>query len=117
RDFSYTWRHVIRRQMNTTTFMKLAYAIIWISKMEFTLLERIGFEHISVGGPYVRVVDLPCWETPDATLVQAGSGSSWFVLSQDIRGPFEKVRNHRKSQSLLTRPTTDDAVYVILTLR
>ena len=29
-DFAYTWRHVLRRQMNRTTFMKLAYATLWI---------------------------------------------------------------------------------------
>lgn len=117
RDFSYTWRHIIRRQMNTTTFMKLAYAIIWISTMEFTLLERIGFEHISDGGPYVRLLDLPCWETPEATLVPAGSGSSWFVLSQDIWRGLEMVRNHTKSQSPLACSTTDEVIYTILTLR
>ncbi|KAJ4226368.1 hypothetical protein NW759_004955 [Fusarium solani] len=26
RDFAHTWRHVLRRQMNTTAFVKLAYA-------------------------------------------------------------------------------------------
>jgi hypothetical protein len=44
RDFAYTWRHVIRREMNMTTFRKLAYAAIWISRIQFTLLESIGFE-------------------------------------------------------------------------
>jgi hypothetical protein len=51
RNFAYTWRHVIRREMNMTTFRKLAYAIIWISRCEFTLLERMGFEYGSEGGP------------------------------------------------------------------
>ncbi|KAH7274964.1 hypothetical protein B0J15DRAFT_540024 [Fusarium solani] len=28
RDFAHTWRHVLRRQMNTTAFVKLAYATL-----------------------------------------------------------------------------------------
>lgn len=67
-DFAHTWRHIFRRQMNTTTFLKLAYAITSISNLDFTISERTGFEHISGGGPYVQVVDLPSWETPELTL-------------------------------------------------
>ncbi|RSL74408.1 hypothetical protein CEP53_000241 [Fusarium sp. AF-6] len=87
RGFAFTWRHVLRRQMNTTTFMKLAYATVWISTMDFTILERTGFEYITEGGPYVKVVDLQSWETPKATVVKAGS--TWFVLAQDIQDGLE----------------------------
>ncbi|KAG9251420.1 uncharacterized protein F5Z01DRAFT_279938 [Emericellopsis atlantica] len=115
RDFGHTWRHVLCREINTTTFMKLAYAIIWISKMEFTLLERVGFEHISQGGPYVKVIDLPSWDTPDANLVPAGS--SWFVLTQDIYKGLELVRGHAARQALHGRSTTESIKYAVLTLR
>lgn len=115
RDFAYTWRHVLRRQMNTTTFMKLAYATIWISKMEFAILERIGFEHISSGGPYVQLVDLTSWETPEATLVQAGS--SWFALSQDTKEGLKMVRRYMNSNLLLGDSTAKVVTYAILTLR
>lgn len=74
------------------TFTKLAYATIWISTMEFTLFQRLGFEHISSGGAYVSLVKLLNWETPEATLVQAGS--SWFVLAQDTQEGLEMVRRH-----------------------
>ncbi|KAH7309017.1 hypothetical protein B0I35DRAFT_90330 [Stachybotrys elegans] len=114
-DFAYTWRHVIRREMNTIPFMKLAYAIIWISRIEFTLLERVGFEHIAEGGPYARVTDLPGWDTPEAMLVP--TGSSWFVLSQDISEGLEMVRRHATGQSLRNNPTTKGITYAILTLR
>ncbi|KAF4453127.1 hypothetical protein F53441_4124 [Fusarium austroafricanum] len=119
RDFSYTWRHVIRREMNTITFMKLAYAVIWISKMEFTLHERMGFENVSGGGggPYVLLWNLPRWETPDVTIVRAGSESSWFVLSQDLSEGLEIVRNHSKGQPKLTDSTPEGVTYTILTLR
>jgi len=39
-DFAHTWRHVLRRPMNSTTFQKLTYAIIWITTMQFDIYER-----------------------------------------------------------------------------
>lgn len=114
-DFAYTWRHVLRRQMNTTTFIKLAYATIWISTMQFTLIERTGFEHISSGGPYVQLVDLPSWKTPEATLVQVGS--SWFALAQDTHEGLNMVRRHMNSNPSLRDCTTNVVTYAILTLR
>ncbi|RSL49416.1 hypothetical protein CEP54_012463, partial [Fusarium duplospermum] len=115
RDFAHTWRHVLRRQMNTTTFMKLSYATLWIATMDFTIRERIGFEHITEGGPYVRLVDLPNWETPEATLVKAGS--SWFALAQDTQEGLEMVQRHAESRSQLKESTTSVVTYAILTLR
>ncbi|QPG98715.1 hypothetical protein C2857_007893 [Epichloe festucae Fl1] len=113
RDFAYTWRHVLRRPMNTMTFMKLAYATIWISTMDFIILERMGFEHVSSRGPYVDVVDLPAWEAPGETLVQAGS--SWFALAQDTRGGLNMVQRHMTSHS--EGSATNVRTYAILTLR
>jgi hypothetical protein len=102
--------------MNTTTFMKLAYAIIWISRMEFALLERTGFEHVTGGRLYVHLAYLPSWETPEATLVQVGS--SWFVLAQDTREGLEMVRRHMSSSPSLGDSTTNNVVtYAILTVR
>lgn len=115
RDFAYTWRHVLRRQMNNTTFVKLAYATIWISTMQFTLIERMGFEHITIGGPYVQLVDLPSWKTPEATLVQVGS--SWFALAQDIQEGLRMVRRHININLSLKDPTANMVTYTILTLR
>jgi hypothetical protein len=115
RDFGFTWRHVLRRELRTTTFTKLAYAVIWMSKLEFTLLERVGFEYVTDGGPYVKVVDLPSWDAPDALLVPVGS--SWFVLAQDIHEGLERVRLHATSQSCLRDSTTEAVTYAVLTLR
>ncbi|KID98571.1 hypothetical protein MAJ_05499, partial [Metarhizium majus ARSEF 297] len=115
RDFAFAWRHVLRRPMNTTTFMKLAYATIWILRMDFTILERIGFEYVDCGGPYVQLTDLPSWDTPEATLVQAGS--SWFALSRDGREGLEMVQRHVNSILSLRNSTTTVMTYAILTLR
>lgn len=112
-DFAYTWRHILRRPMNTITFMKLAYATIWISTLDFTVLERTGFEHVSSRGPYVDVVDLPSWESPKATLIQVGS--SCFALAQDTQEGLEMIQRHMTSH--LEDSTTNLRTYAILTLQ
>ncbi|TWU76985.1 hypothetical protein ED733_007413 [Metarhizium rileyi] len=113
RDFGFTWRHILRRPMNTTTFLQLAYATMWISTLDFIIVERMGFEHVTTRGPYVDVVDLPSWETPKATLVKAGS--CWFALAQETLEGLEMVQRHMTSQ--LEGSTTDVRTYAILTLR
>lgn len=82
--------------MNMATISKLAYGIIWISMLEFSLSERRGFEHTSrTGGRgfYVDVADFPRWETPKANLVQTGS-SSWVAITKDITDGIELVQHH-----------------------
>lgn len=101
--------------MNTTPFLKLAYAITWISNFEFTILERTGFENISMGGPYVHVADMPSWETPESTIFKAGS--SWFVLAQDPREGLEMVKRHVKRGIPIKNPADEAATYVVLTLQ
>lgn len=113
-DFGHTWRHILRRSMNSACFIKLAYAVIWISTLDFSITERTGFDHISIGGPYVQLIDLPSWKTPQETLFQAGS--SWVVLAQDTREGLEMVRRHLNSQTPKD-PTPKVITYLILTLR
>jgi hypothetical protein len=56
--------------MNTTMFMKLAYAIARISRIDFTLLERTGYEQVTdYRTPYAKAADLQNWATPDVVLV------------------------------------------------
>jgi hypothetical protein len=115
-DFGYTWRHVLRRQMNSTTFTKLAYATVWISSMQFYIRERIGFEHLGgQGGPYVWVTNLPNWDSPNSSFFQVGS--TWFVFVQDIQEGIEMARDHAFNHPQLTDPEVSPATYVILTLR
>ncbi|OAR05960.1 hypothetical protein LLEC1_05120 [Akanthomyces lecanii] len=114
RDFGHAWRHVLRRRMNSTTFMRLAYATVWISALDFTIRERLGFEHITGGGPYVYIIDLPRWETPSEHLFRVGE--CWFVLAQDIKQGLEMVRCHRTKNGELKNGATLEATYAILTL-
>ncbi|KAH7478043.1 hypothetical protein FOMA001_g10323 [Fusarium oxysporum f. sp. matthiolae] len=116
RDFGHTWRHLLRREMNDTTFMKLSYAVIWILTMNFTIVERMRFEHVGGrGGPYVGVADLPRWDAPNEAIVQAGS--CWFVLARDIGKGLAMIREHMETSSAIANTTTGTASYAISTLR
>ncbi|KAM0080068.1 hypothetical protein ACKRZS_007788 [Fusarium odoratissimum] len=116
RDFGHTWRHLLRREINNTTFMKLAYAVIWIISMDFGLVERTGFEHVGGrGGRYVGAADLSRWDAPDKAIVQVGS--RWFVLARYIRKGLAMIREHMGSLAAIAETTTGTASYAILTLR
>ncbi|KAJ0141198.1 Uncharacterized protein HZ326_15930 [Fusarium oxysporum f. sp. albedinis] len=116
RDFGHTWRHLLRRQINNTTFMKLAYAVIWIISMDFGIVERTGFEHdVGRGGRYVGAADLSRWDAPDKAIVQVGS--CWFVLARDIRKGLAMIREHMGSLAAIAETTTGTASYAILALR
>ncbi|KAF9771012.1 hypothetical protein IL306_011361 [Fusarium sp. DS 682] len=112
-DFGHTWRHILRREINDVTFMKLAYATVWISSMDFIIMERTGFEHVGGrGGVYVWVQDLPSWDTPKANIVRVGS--CWFVLAQDLRNGLDMIRHHMEN---CAGSATSTARYAIMTLR
>ncbi|KAF4415101.1 hypothetical protein FACUT_13688 [Fusarium acutatum] len=114
-DFGHTWRHLLRREVNNVTFMNLAYAVIWISTMDFTIVERTGFEHVGGrGGPYVGVADLPRWDAPGETIIR--NGTCWIALARDIPKGLEMVQKHMKSHATIDH-TTGTATYAILTLR
>jgi hypothetical protein len=102
--------------MNSTTFMKLAYATVWISSMQFDIYERIGFEHLGgQGGAYVWVADLPNWDSPKASFFQVGT--TWFVFVQDIQEGIEMARDHACSLPHFIENEASPATYAILSLR
>ncbi|KAF5253560.1 hypothetical protein FANTH_1632 [Fusarium anthophilum] len=116
RDFGHTWRHILRREANNVTFMKLAYAVIWILNLDFTIVERTGFDHVAGrGGPYVGVADLPRWDAPDETVVRVGT--CWFVLARDIPKGIEMIREHMETPAAMTDSATTVTPYAILTLK
>ena len=101
--------------MNTTTFLKLAYAVIWILTLDFSITERVGFEHVSDGGIYVDVTALPNWDTPQSTFFQVGS--CWLALAQDASEGLEVVRRHMSNGLAMSGSKQDVGNYIILTLR
>jgi hypothetical protein len=116
RDFGHTWRHLLRRQVNNVPFMKLAYAVIWILNIGFTIVERTGFEHVGGrGGRYAGAADLPQWDTPDEPIVQVGS--CWFVLARDIPKGLDMIGEHMETRAAITDATTSITRCAISTLR
>ncbi|WZH47252.1 uncharacterized protein QYS62_008396 [Fusarium acuminatum] len=116
-DFGHTWRHILRRQMNSATFIKMAYAAVWISSMKFDIFERTGFEHVGGQslGPYVWVSDLPKWNSPKSTFLQVGS--NWFVFVQEIQEGIEMARDHACSRPQVAELEASPTTYAILSLR
>ncbi|PNP78916.1 hypothetical protein FNYG_07781 [Fusarium nygamai] len=116
RDFGHTWRHILQREVNNVTFMKLAYAVIWILNLDFTVVERMGFDHVGGrAGPYVGVADLPQWDAANETTVRVGT--CWFFLARDIPKGLKMIREHMETPAAMTDSTTSTATYAILTLR
>ncbi|KAK2690591.1 hypothetical protein QWA68_010200 [Fusarium oxysporum] len=116
RDFGHTWRHLLRREINNTTFMKLAYAVSWIISMDLGLVERTGFEHVcGRGGRYIGAADLSRWDAPDKAIVQVGS--RWFVLARNIRKGLAMIREHMENHAAIADTTIGTVRYAILTLR
>lgn len=114
-DFAHTWRHLLQRQQNQSTFLRLAAAIVWISSLDFTVVERTGFDH-SPGGPYAWVIDLPQWPCPRSNFIEVRG--SWFVLTEDPQEGLESIRRHF-SQHTSDRAASEDKeiVYALLSLR
>ncbi|KAM0238414.1 hypothetical protein ACHAP5_008604 [Fusarium lateritium] len=109
-DFGYTWRHVLRRPMNNATFMRLAYATVWISTMQFEIHERQGFEHLAGQcGPFAGM------GFTERSIVQVGS--TWFVFIQDIQEGIEMARDHARSYQQFNKPMASAVTYAVLSLR
>ncbi|KAI9904358.1 hypothetical protein N3K66_000887 [Trichothecium roseum] len=90
-DFLYSWRHLFRRSGNHVTFMRLTYALIWIASLDFTIRDRTEPE-ICGQRRYVRVIDLPEWETPLS--VHAQKGACWFILAPELTIGIDMVQAH-----------------------
>ena len=115
RDFGYTWRHVLRRGFNHKTFLKMAYVIAWMVSLNFTLKDRVGFEHISMGGKYVWLDHLPSWDTPESPNFQVGL--CHFTLAQDITEGLQMVRQNIHTNENLEECEHESRTYVILTIQ
>lgn len=115
RDFLYTWRHVLRRRMNSLTFLKMAHATLWLCAMDFSFSHRTEFDRHSQGRYYAPVYALPTWRVPSESLVRVGT--SWVVLAQDIGEGLDLAHSHTQNKTPLGAATNDDDIYVVLSLR
>ncbi|KAJ3537231.1 hypothetical protein NM208_g6399 [Fusarium decemcellulare] len=115
RDFVYTWRHVLRRQQNDTTFSRLAHAVMSIATLKLSVVERSAFDH-SPEYPWVSIEDLPQWDIPNNNIFRAGASS--FVLTQDVLHGVDLVRQHIKTRNADEKTfSAGGETYAILTLR
>ena len=116
RDFGFVWRHLLRWRTTDAVFMKLAYAAIWLSSMNFEWHDRAipGAAPRRTSMPYVIALSVPQWVTPDARVVQVGA--TVFILDQDLQAGIEIARTQglvRERLGSRQRST----VFAILTLR
>ncbi|KAJ3488576.1 hypothetical protein NLG97_g6177 [Lecanicillium saksenae] len=114
-DFGHVWRHVLRWRMNHTTFMKLAYATIWLLTMDFGLSELKRPESAFQNDANVSITELPPWKAPSEAIRRVGA--SWFVLAQDVQHGLDIARAHVRGNSAADEISQRAVTYVILTLR
>jgi hypothetical protein len=80
-DFAFQWRHVLRGPYNNSTFRRLAYAVIRILALDFTV-EEIDTPRRASSGYLVRLQDLPGWKACDEDIIRVGGVS--IVISQHV---------------------------------
>ncbi|XPS75919.1 hypothetical protein M3J09_007983 [Ascochyta lentis] len=80
-DFAFQWRHVLRGPYNDSTVRRLAYAVIRILTLDFTV-EEIDTPRRASSGHLVRLQDLPGWKVCDEDVVRVGGVS--IVICQHL---------------------------------
>jgi hypothetical protein len=104
-DFTLQWKHVLRGPYNNSTFRRLAYAVVRIITLDFTVVE-FTTPRQSIGGPLVKPQDLPKWNPWGGDIVRHGGVS--IVMCQHtphaiclIRANFRKwVLSNQNSNSI-----------------
>jgi hypothetical protein len=119
-DFTYQWRHVLHGSYNNSTFRRLAYAVIRIITLDYTIVE-LTTPRQGTGGTYVRLQDLPKWSPWSGDIIRHGGVS--IVMCQHvphatnlIQADFKKwVICNQKNDS--TRTSDAARTYLIFSLR
>jgi hypothetical protein len=107
-DFAFQWRHVLRGPFNGSTFRRLAYAILRIVILDFTVVE-INTPRRGTGGFLVRLQDLPRWNPWNEDIIRIGGAS--IVICQHvvhatslIRADFKKWTIDNLKQDPIRKP-------------
>jgi hypothetical protein len=107
-DFAFQWRHVLRGPFNGSTFHRLAYAIVRIVTLDFTVME-INTPRRGTGGFLVRLQDLPRWNPWNGDIIRTGGAS--IVICQHvvhatsiIRADFKKWTTDDLKQDPIGKP-------------
>jgi len=118
-DFAFQWRHVLDGPYNNSTFRRLAYAIVRIVSLDFTIVEidrpRWGNDDF-----FVRLQDLPTWDSHNRDIIRVGGVS--IVISQHIVHAMSLIHTDFRDSSVFCAdqdPANPDTyrTYLILSLQ
>jgi hypothetical protein len=114
-DFAFQWRHVLSGRYNNFTFRRLAYAIIQIVTLSFTVEEVTRSRH-GTSGFLVWIDNLPEWRFADGHIVRIGGIS--IVICQHTPHAVTLIQKDFEKKILLTSGLTDQtSTYLILSVR
>jgi hypothetical protein len=114
-DFAFLWRHVLCGRYNNSTFRRLAYAIVRIITLDFTV-EEATLSRQGIGGFLVRIDNLPEWGFASGHIVRVGGTS--IVICQHAPHAVTLARNDFAKQMLSTPGLADKVLtYLILSVR
>lgn len=119
-DFAFQWRHILCSRYNKSTFQKLAYAIIRIATLNFSVVEETRSRQ-GLGGFHVWIHQLPEWDPPRGNFVRVGGTT--IVMSQHIPHALTPIQEDfaKREFSIREQNTSNTAersyTYLILSVR
>jgi hypothetical protein len=114
-DFSFQWRHVLCDRYNNTTFRRLAYAVVSIVTLDFTI-EEATLSRQGIGGFLVWIDNLPEWGFAGEQIIRVGCTS--IVICQHTPHAITLVRNDFRKQTHRTPGSAEKGhTYLILSVR
>ncbi len=119
RDFGHQWRHILRHRYNTSTFERLAAAIMRIVTTDFSVVELTEARLVDAEKMHVSSGSLPKWGPIKERLIPMGRVR--FVLSQDPAEGLSIIESDMASQvkrsSSSDSPAGSARIYIILSVR
>ncbi|KAL9097942.1 MAG: hypothetical protein Q9165_000268 [Trypethelium subeluteriae] len=109
-DFAFQWRHVLCGRYNNSTFRRLAYAIVRIITLDFTV-EEVTLSRQGTGGFLVWIGSLPEWGFASGHIVRVG-GTSILILYR-INSELERYTEPKRLFDG-THPPSDEAIELLL---
>ncbi|KAF1959988.1 hypothetical protein CC80DRAFT_314213 [Byssothecium circinans] len=114
-DFAFQWRHVLSGYYNNFTFRRLAYAIVRIVTLDFTVQEAT-LSRPGIGGFLVWIDNLPEWDFATGHIVRVGGTS--IVMCQHAPHAATLIREDFGKQTLSTPGSAEKSrTYLILSVR
>lgn len=114
-DFAFQWRHILCGHYNNFTFRRLAYGIIKIVTLDFTV-EEATHSRQGTGGYLVWIDNLPEWDYASGQIVRVGGTS--IVICQHTPHAITLVRKDFAKQIQSAPGLADKTLtYLILSVR